>query len=32
MNVKPVLKAINQGRLSGSYFPVTVEVSIIRVT
>lgn len=32
MNVKPVLRAINQGRLSENHFPVNVEVSIIRVT
>lgn len=32
MNVKLELKDVNQGRLSGSDFPVSVEVSIIRMT
>lgn len=32
MNVKLELKDVSQGRLSGSHFPVNVEVFIIRVT
>lgn len=32
MNVKLELRDVNQRRLSGSNFPVSVEVSIIRMT